>query len=41
MRLMWRDYDPKTHAWAKIELIEKMVDENPETATVVSRQEVW
>ena len=38
MRLMWRDYDPKTHVWAKIELIEKLVGEDTETTTEAMRR---
>ena len=38
MRLMWRDYDPKTHVWAKIELIDNLVGEDLETTTEAMRR---
>ena len=38
MKLLWRDYDPNTHVWAKIELIEKLVGEDTETATEAMRR---
>ena len=38
MKLMWRDYDSKTHVWAKIELIENLVGQGPERMTEAMRQ---
>ena len=38
MRLIWRDYDPKTNVWAKIELIEKLIDEDLDTTTEAMRR---
>ena len=38
MRLMWRDYNPKTNVWAKIELIDNLVGEDPETTTEAMRR---
>ena len=38
MRLMWGDYDPKTHALAKAELVSKLVDEDTETMTEAMRR---